>query len=66
MNWKFDFSPDTSADHGVRKFDQKVSTYTGLGLTLLKDLHMMGDALDVDKVEYLRAGLDFTIGRVGL
>lgn len=41
-------------------------TYTGLGVTLLKDLHMIGDALDVDEVDYLRAGLDFTIGRVGL
>lgn len=66
MNWKFDFSPDTSADHEVRTSDQKECTYIGLGLTPLKDLHMMGDALDVDEVDYLRAGLDFMIGRVGL
>lgn len=53
MNWKFDFSPDTSAGHRVRTSDQKDCTDSGLSLALLKHLHMMGDALNVDEVDNL-------------
>ncbi len=64
MNWKFDFSPDTSADQMIRPLNRQVKKDSMLKVALSKYLHMMGNALAVDEADNpCVSGLEVLSGR---